>query len=113
MRSIGGATCWPYPPADCFERFDNAGGMGAIGVAVGIEVGDREPEEVGPNDERSNERDELVPVEPERLRVADGWQHACVEYVEIEMQPRRALREPGGPRRSPLGRRRARVSRAL
>jgi hypothetical protein len=43
--------------------------MGAIGVAVRIEVGDRDPEEVGRAGEWLDERDELVPVEPERLRV--------------------------------------------
>ena len=70
--------------------------MRAIGVAVRIEVSDRDSEEGGRGDERPDERDELIPVEPERLRVADGGQHAFVEHVEVEMQPRRALREPRG-----------------
>jgi len=63
--------------------------MCAIGVAVRIEVSDRDSEEVGGRDERPDERDEFVPVEAERLRVADSGQHLFVEDVEVEMQPRR------------------------
>jgi hypothetical protein len=72
-------------PAERFERFDNAGGMAAIAVAVRIEVSDRDSEEVWRADERSAERDEFVPVEPEWLWVADGGQHAFVEDVEIDV----------------------------
>jgi hypothetical protein len=31
---------WDLAPAEQFQRFDNAGGVGAIGVTVRIEVGD-------------------------------------------------------------------------
>ena len=82
--------------AERFERFSNAPGVGAIGVEIRIEVGDRDSEEVRRSDERPGESDEFVPVEPQRLRVADSRQHAFIEYVEVQMEPRWALREPGG-----------------
>ena len=101
-RAPGGLTlfapCQTLAPAERFERFADAGGMGAVGVAVWIEVSDRESEEVGRGDERSHEREEFVSVEPELLWVADGG----------AARPRRGRRDrdaarPGAPQ---AGRRR-------
>ena len=58
--------------------------MDAIGVAVRIEVGDRGSSEVRRGREWSDECDQLVPVQPERLWVTDGGQHCFIEDIEVE-----------------------------
>jgi hypothetical protein len=77
---------------------------GVLGVAVRVEISDGNPEEVGRSNQRSTEREELVPVKPKGLRIADGGQDAFVEDVEVEVQPGRTPREPpGGVVADPIG----------
>jgi hypothetical protein len=70
--------------------------VGADGVTIGIDVGDRDSQERGRCNQRLDKPEEVVPVEPERLRVGDGGQHGFVENVEVEVQLGRTLCQPGG-----------------
>jgi hypothetical protein len=47
------------------------------------------------------------------LRVSDGGQRAFIEDIEVEMQPRRPLREPGGASAPTLAALRSRTSGAV
>jgi hypothetical protein len=62
----------------------------SVVVAIRVAVGDRDADEVGRRGEGAGQRAELVPVEPQRSRIADGGQGGLVEHVEVEVEPPRA-----------------------
>src|SRR5688572_9958698 len=70
-------------PENRSERLDDLDGIAAIRVVVGVEIGHGDSQQVRCGVQRPGEGDQLIPPEPERLRVADGRHYVLVEDIEV------------------------------